>query len=240
MSNKTQYMTGLSITMLVLFSGLAIPTLICGINIASNSTSIIRTYVNYAPGESHISMLEISGADRINIDIRSTLYNDSFTEIPIVFSIMDEGTFNLWALLGEPEPTITNSTYYIKSSDIYIKKLDLGLSYDRKYCFIIYNNNLVDVRLEVDIDVIPFGSIIATGTTGALFSIFFIIFLVKIFSTIYFNRIAESESKKQKESPSVNRTNSKRKKLEGQFCQSCGAPITPKDGQYCPNCGASV
>jgi hypothetical protein len=240
MSRKTQYMTGLSITMLVLFSGLAIPTIICGINIASNKTKIVRTYVIYAPGESHLSMLEISGADRINIDISSRLHNDTFEEIPIVFSIMDESTFNTWALLGEPEPTIANSTYYIKSSDIWIRNLDLGLSYDRKYCFIVYNSNLVDVRLDVDIDIIPYGSIIATSTTGALFSIFFIVFLVKIFSTIYFNNIAMIDSKKQKKSPDVNRTKTKKKKIEGQFCQSCGAPITPKDGQYCPNCGASV
>jgi hypothetical protein len=244
MSRKTKYLTGFSIVMLVLFSGLAIPTIITGINIARNYTTVDQYYVNYLPGEYFVSNLYISSSDRINIDIRCDQANDTSIDLPIVFSIMDDSTFNQWVLLGEPEPTVLNSTFYTKSSIISINNLNVGLSYERTYHFIAYNTNSVEVRLDIDIDFIPWLSIIGVSVTGFLFSLFFLMFITKILSAAFYNGFITIKGKKHQKSPNISRSSSnekaKKKELEGQFCQSCGAPFTAKDGQYCPNCGASV
>jgi hypothetical protein len=243
MPRKTKYMTGLSIVMLVLFSSFAVPTIILGINIGKNYSSVGRLFIDYAPGEYHLSLFHISPSDRININIDSSLANDTGTEVPIVFSIMDEATFNVWVLLGEPEPAIVNSTYYTKSSEIDIWNLDLDVPYERTYYFIIYNNNLEDVQLDIDIELIPWASIIGVSVPGFLFSVFLLIFLTKIISTAIVNGASYIKGNKAR-SPNISRTKSNAKSKSeikrGGFCQSCGAPVTPKDGQYCPSCGASV
>ncbi|NHJ48610.1 MAG: hypothetical protein FK733_12565 [Asgard group archaeon] len=244
MSRKTKYMTGLSIVMLVLFSGLAVPTIITAINIARNYSEYDQINIDYAPGEYYVSPIFVSESARINIDIRSDLANDTITDIPIIFSIMLEATFEEWVLLGEPEPTALNSTYFTESPYINIDNLNLNVNYGRTYYFIVYNNNSVDVLIDVYITLIPWSSIIGVSVTGFLFSLFFLIFLTKILSTAIINGVITIKGKKHSNSPSISRSTSndesKKNDIKGQFCQSCGAPMTPKDGQYCPNCGASV
>lgn len=244
-------MTGLSIVALSLACCLAIPTIIEGINIARNYSSF-TTYDEHIVVGSFIHFnFEYDAPKGINIHFHSRLYNESydFNKAPIIFSIMLKADFISWIEAGSEEPGILNSTVYYHQADINVDNLrikyvdNLKINYNDEIYFVIYNDALLDVKVRIDVEIIPWGYIIATVVVGFPFVMFLTIFIIKILSTAHYNGLITIKRKKdsnQQDSREYTNSTTQIERIDGKFCQSCGAPITPKDGQYCPNCGASV
>ena len=241
MPSKTRYLTGLSITMLVLSSCLAIPTIIEGINIVKN----MQEYYNYneiitADHFIHFSF-HVRDSSGINIDLRSEEYNGthSLDLHPVILSLMREEEFDAWVLEGSLEPEILNSTYYYYQSDFEISNLNVGF-YDELY-FVLYNSANVSMNIDINVDIIPWGHIIPTSITGFLFSLFFLIFIIKIISAAVYNGIIDIKGRNRPSGrPQGIHQDSIVQNRNGVYCPSCGAELTPKDTNYCPNCGSSV
>ncbi|MBN1328130.1 MAG: zinc ribbon domain-containing protein [Candidatus Heimdallarchaeota archaeon] len=241
LTKKTKFMTALSIWMIFLGIGFAIPSIIEGINIAKN----YQDYSSYGevllPNSYTYINLVISSKAGINIGINSnengSLWN---TEIPITLAIMTKEQFIAWGLAGNLEPNIQNSTYLYHRSGIEIDNLRLD---EGEFFFIVYNSEAIPVKVFIFITVIPWGHITTVAIVGFLFSVTIIVFTLKILSAAYYNGLVKIKGTTGiGNSQETNEITSEERSIdrEGKFCQSCGTPLTPKDGQYCPHCGASI
>ena len=184
----------------------------------------------------------VSDSSRINIDLRSQEYNGTHSGdlYPVILSMMKEIEFDAWVLEGSLEPKILNSTYYYYQSDFNINNLNPGFN-DELY-FVLYNSANTSLEVDIFVNIIPWGHIIPASITGFLFSLFFLIFIIKIISAAVYNGIIDIKGKDQSANsrPQGIQQNSIVQNRNGVFCPSCGAELTPKDTNYCPNCGSSV
>jgi hypothetical protein len=245
MAKKTKYFTGLTIVMIVFSSIFIIPTIIEGINIGRNVTRIETSQEKITLGNFLQFSARIKEAQRINLEFTSYLYNGSQFQDkePIVFCIMKQDSFSDWIDSGSPEPSVLNSSIHFNQADFDF--FNIQLEYEGLIYIIVYNNAGVDVRVNIDLTIIPWGHIIPTAITGFLFSIFFLILIGKFINAAYFNHIAVPKKKynnRRIDYSSNNHIGKTKEKItkKGLFCPSCGTPISGKGNQYCPQCGASI
>ncbi|NHJ87268.1 MAG: zinc ribbon domain-containing protein [Asgard group archaeon] len=243
MSKKTKFMTALSIWMIFLCIGFAIPTIVEGINIAKNYQDYTSVDEILLPSSYTYTNLVIDGKAGINVLIRANENGSIWQpEVPTTLAIMTKTQFIEWGLAGNPEPNIQNTTYIYHRSEIQID--NLRLSDDGEYFFVIYNTEAIILEVDVFIDVIPWGHITAIAIVGFLFAVALSVFTIKILSAAYYNGLVKIKGRigqdEDQESTEIRTERRSERKEEGRFCQSCGTPLTPKDGQYCPHCGASI
>jgi len=242
MTRKTKFMTALSIWMIFLSIGFAIPSIIEGINIGKNYQDYhLHNEVLLPDSYTYVNLI-ISSKAGVSIQIDS-YENGTYwpSNIPTTLAIMTKDQFIAWGLAGNLEPNIQNSTYLYHRSDIQIDNLKLEI--DGEYFFVVYNTESITAKVNIYITVIPWGHITAISIVGFLFTITILVFIMKILSAAYYNGLVKIKgrtgiSEDQETTEITDDERSVRK--EGKFCQSCGTPLTPKDGQYCPHCGASI
>jgi len=241
MTKKTKFMTALSIWMIFLSIGFAIPSIVEGINIAKNYQDYyLRDEVLLPDSYTYVNLL-INSKAGINIQIDSIENGSIWQNIPTTLAIMSKDQFIAWGLAGNLEPNIQNSTYLFHRSEIQVDNLRLEIN--GEYFFIVYNTESLVSEVDIEITVIPWGHITAISIVGFLFAVSILVFIMKILSAAYYNGLVKIKgSTGISENQEITETTSGQSPSgrEGKFCQSCGTPLTPKDGQYCPHCGASI
>ncbi len=241
---KTKYFTVLSVFMLCLSIGLAIPCVIEGINIARNVYSFELNDEEISPGNFIHANFNLKESQRINIDIRSGYEGGVWYLNPakVIISIMNESNFTDWIADGSPIPAILNSTIYFNSSELSVNNLIVP-RYNTSY-IVIYNANAAAIEVDVDFTILPWGHILTISIVGFLLVMSLSIMTIKFVAAAYFNSEDYIKEKLKKNKTATTTDENKTVKIHEEtgerFCVSCGAPLTPKDGQYCPNCGASL
>jgi hypothetical protein len=238
---KTKYFTILSVWMIFLSIGLAIPCVIEGINIARNYYSMDLSSEEIYPGQFIQTNFIILESQRINLNVRSYTSDGYLDEAKVIITIMTEENFTDWISDGSPVPAILNSTYYFNISDLEIYNMELA-AWDTNY-IVIYNANPDPIKVNVEFYIIPWGHILTISILGFLLIVTSSTMIIKFISAAYFNSedyIKDKLKKKKAVSKVENRNVKLHEESEERYCVSCGATLTPKDGQYCPNCGASI
>jgi len=239
---KTKYFTVLSVWMIFLSIGLAIPCVIEGINIARNYYNFNTHNEDIAAGSFIHTNYGIHGGQRIDLDSKSYIAGGTHYDNPakVIISIMEEDNFTAWINDGSPVPLILNSTYYFNSSDLNVINLKVN-SYSIYY-IVVYNANAVTIKVDLDITILAWGHIITISILGFLLLMSLTAMTTKFLLAAYFNN--EDYVKKKLKKDTIVVGEKKPTKLheesDERFCVSCGRTLTPKDGQYCPNCGASL
>ncbi|NHJ85173.1 MAG: hypothetical protein FK734_06910 [Asgard group archaeon] len=246
--SKTKYITALSVWMIFLSIGLAIPVIIEGINIERNTTEFSTYDTIIDPGDYVYFNTEVRESSRLDLYIRSWLYNETlFTStdpLKIIFSVMDSEYFEQWILDGTPEPEILNSTYYYEQAHLSVN--NLKVPYEEVYYFVLFNNNIEYVEVNIDIEIVPWGHIIPISILGFLLGVTSLTFLIKLIATSHYieeaNKRAEKAAQDNVSSQAVQKRETAPRSTSSstRFCASCGSPLTSKDTQYCSQCGASV
>jgi hypothetical protein len=207
-----------------------------GINIGRN----VKTYYTYneeiAPGDYLLFNFNINEGARMYLDFDAEDLSNNDSDA--IFSIMRENDFELWVLTNGSEPGILNSTFYF--DDSYIRVDNLQVPYDGEYYFIIFNTNLFDIEVRIDVTIVPWGHIIAGGIMAILFLFGSTGLGIKVIYTIVYNSRQEKKARRTGGVVTETATQINTDSKDGVFCQSCGSPLTPKDTRYCPQCGASV
>ena len=134
-------------------------------------------------------------------------------------------------------PKILNSTYYYKRA--YIDVNSISVDYGSDYYFILFNENTEDMRLYVNISIIPWGHIIATGVLAMIFLIASGGFVFEMFKSSFFG-FGKRDKAKTQEAVNNNHQSEPQSEVGKNFCQSCGAPVSDKNETYCTQCGASI
>jgi hypothetical protein len=238
MVNRKRYFSDFAIFMMVLIVGSLIVGGIEGINIGRNVKSYNTYNEEIAPGDYILFNFEINEGARLYLyyDAQNlSIYNN---DADVIFSIMRENDFELWVAANSTEPGILNSTIYYDDSGVDVNNLQVP--YDGIYYFIIYNTNPYDVEVRIDVTIIPWGHIIGAGIMAILLLFGSTGLGVRLIHVLVYNTKQEKRAASGiTEEPQVTEQLTTNKK-DGVFCQSCGAPLTPKDNRYCPQCGASV
>lgn len=238
MINRKKYFIDFAGFMLFLIVGSLIVGGIEGINIGRNVKSYYTINEEIAPGDYILFNFEINDGARLYLDINaenSSIYNN---DADVIFSIMPEYNFGYWVATNGTEPGILNSTFYYDDSRV--DAINLQVPYDGVYYFIVYNTNPYDVEVNVHITIVPWGHIIAAGIMAILLLVGLTGLGTRLIHVTVYNARQEKRARRGiTEEPQVSEQSATNKK-DGVFCQSCGAPLTPKDTRYCPQCGASI
>ena len=237
MVNRKVYFNDFATFMVVIIVGSLIVGAIEGINIGRN----VKTYDTYseevAPGDYIMFTFKINEGARMYLDLRAD--NGSYNnDAKVIFSIMRSYDFEEWIIAGSPVPGILNSTFYY--DDSYVNINNLGVSSESYYYFIVYNNNSYIIETTVNVTIVPWGHIIASGIMAVLLLFGSSSLGIRSIHVTNYNAIQEKKSpgNENEDTPETQPSAAERK--DGVFCQSCGAPLTLKDKRYCPQCGASV
>ncbi len=238
MVNRKKYFNDFAGFMLLLIVGSLIVGAIEGINIGRNVKSYDTYYEEIAPGDYILFNFEINEGARLYIYFDAenlSIYDDG---ADVIFSIMRENDFELWISTNGTEPGILNSTFYFDDSRVDVNNLQVP--YDGMYYFIVYNTNPYDVEARIDVTIVPWGHIIAAGIMAIILLVGSTGLGTRLIHTTVYNAKQEKRARRGiTEEPQVSEQPATNKK-DGVFCQSCGAPLTPKDTRYCSQCGASI
>ncbi|NPE08123.1 MAG: zinc-ribbon domain-containing protein [Asgard group archaeon] len=238
MINRKKYFIDFAGFMIFLIVGSLIVGGIEGINIGRNVKSFNTYNEEIAPGDYILFNFEINEGARLYIYFDAenlSIYNN---DADVIFSIMREHDFELWVAANSTEPGILNSTIYYDDSSVEVNNLQVP--YDGTYYFIIYNPNPYDVEVRIEVTIIPWGHIIAAGIMAILLLVGLTGLGTRLIHVAVYNARQEKRARRGiTEEPQVSEQSATNKK-DGVFCQSCGAPLTPKDTRYCPQCGASI
>ncbi len=249
-TKNKQFINGFTIIMFIFSILFAFPTIIEGINVKVNYQSYIGSNENIAPGSYKVVKFDLKNSYRFKLIVRgenstgtnSTSNGDhyylDYNQVPVVFALLAENEFLDWHNSGENIPNIINSTYSYTGEFINLE--NIGIKEESDYYFIFFNANPYAIDIHIDLQITPWGHILATSIVGFGFSICFLALLTKIGFTIFYTVYT-------KDKPKILTVQSQGKteavlqpEKEESFCVSCGAPTTKKDGRYCPNCGSST
>ncbi|MCK5045896.1 MAG: hypothetical protein KAS22_04905 [Candidatus Heimdallarchaeota archaeon] len=238
MVNRKTYFNDFAVVMMVIIVGSLIVGAIEGINIGRNVKSYHTYHEEVAPGDYMIFNFKINEGARLYINYYAQNLSIYYDDADVIFSVMRENDFEQWVATNGSEPGILNSTFYF--DDSYVRTNNLQVDYDGTYYFIIFNTNPYDVEVLIDIEIIPWGHIIAAGIMAVLLLFGTTGMGIRVgHVTVYNAKQEKRTSGNVSVDTSVTELSTTDRK-DGVFCQSCGSPLTPKDTRYCQQCVASV